>query len=247
MTKNEQFLTDGTVKWRVHDRRRGHGTWDIQRNTAYAAGDILTSPDLPPGCIIVVTTAGTTAETEPDWDNIISNMGGVVTDGSVTFYINDTLNKHSVGDIVYKPVSKVGEHEYLLPLDGQTLDATTYKRLTDYLGTTTLPDLNGRYLRADTTPGTMVEAGLPNINGTFNVTPSTLSLSNWTQCTGMFTRKVVQKGTDDGLYDGGSWKSNSGFGTLQYVLDASSVNSIYGNSDTVTPLTYTVRAYISYA
>jgi hypothetical protein len=60
-------------------------------------------------------------------------------------------------------LSKVTEHEYLLPLDGQTIDGTKYKRLVDYLGTATLPNLNGRYLRADSTPGTMIEAGLPNI------------------------------------------------------------------------------------
>lgn len=48
----------------------------IQRNTAYAVGDVLTSPNLPYGTIIVVTQAGTTGADEPDWDTIKNNMGG---------------------------------------------------------------------------------------------------------------------------------------------------------------------------
>lgn len=90
---------------------------------------------------------------------------GVTDDGGITFILNDALSKHAIGDIVYKPVNKTGEHEYLLPLDGQTIDGDKYKRLVDYLGSATLPSLNGRYLRADSTPGQMIEAGLPNITG----------------------------------------------------------------------------------
>ena len=48
--------------------------YQIKRNTAYKVGDVLTSPSLPPGCVIVVTQAGTTGSTEPDWTTIKSNM-----------------------------------------------------------------------------------------------------------------------------------------------------------------------------
>ena len=48
----------------------------IQRNKDYNQGDVLTSPNLPPGCVIVVTTAGTTGDSEPDWDSIKSTLGG---------------------------------------------------------------------------------------------------------------------------------------------------------------------------
>ena len=51
-------------------------SYQIKRNTAYKVGDVLTSPSLPPGCVIVVTQAGTTGSTEPDWATIKSNMGG---------------------------------------------------------------------------------------------------------------------------------------------------------------------------
>ena len=48
--------------------------YQIKRNTAYKVGDVLTSPRLPPGCVIVVTQAGTTGSTEPDWTTIKSNI-----------------------------------------------------------------------------------------------------------------------------------------------------------------------------
>lgn len=215
----------------------------IRRNTKYDVGDVLTSPSLPPGCVIVVTQAGTTGSTEPDWATIKSNIGGVISDGTVTFYINDTLSKHSVGDIVYKPLTKVAEHEYLLPLDGQTIDETAYKRLVDYLGTATLPNLNGRYLRADSTPGTMVEAGLPNITGDF-----------YNDVYGYGA--VAVRGTSGAFYGGnkGDLTKRVNFidkdatkDDFTCSFDASRSNPIYGESDTVTPLTYTVRAYIAYA
>lgn len=204
--------------------------YQIKRNTAYKVGDVLTSPSLPPGCVIVVTQAGTTGSTEPDWTTIKSNMGGVISDGTVTFYINDTLSKHSMGDIVYKPTTKTTEHEYLLPLDGQTIDGTKYKRLVDYLGSATLPNLNGRYLRADSTPGQMVDAGLPNITGRVG------------------TGETYQ--FEGAFYNGGSMAGNTGTGGSTdgtALFDASRSNAIYGKSTTVTPLTYTVRAFICYA
>lgn len=211
--------------------------YQIKRNTAYKVGDVLTSPSLPPGCVIVVTQAGTTGSTEPDWSTINSNMGGVITDGTVTFYINDTLSKHSIGDIIYKPLTKTGEHEYLLPLDGQTIDGTKYKRLVDYLGTTTLPNLNGRYLRADNTPGQMVEAGLPNITGKFQ---KIYTYANQAGAQGAFSLDAYA--TVNGPYENAN--TNKG---LVISVDASRSSAIYGSSTTVTPLTYTVRAYIAYA
>ncbi|WP_075580758.1 hypothetical protein [Acidaminococcus massiliensis] len=220
----------------------------IKRSTAYSVGDVLESPNLPPGCVIVVTTAGTTGTAEPDWSSIKSSLGGVITDGTVTFYINDTLSKHSVGDIVYKPLTKTGEHEYLLPLDGQTIDGTTYKRLVDYLGTTTLPDLNGRYLRADTTPGTMVAAGLPNITGKFDggflIDRGEKTFTGAFQYGGTNNAGNNEYGDPDSV----DIRTDSFGGKLAEIkINASASNAIYGNSDTVTPLTYTVRAYIAYA
>ena len=215
----------------------------IKRNTAYKVGDILESPNLPYGYLIVVTQAGTTGSSEPDWGTIKNALGGVISDGTVQFYINDTLSKHALGDIVYKPVTKTGEHEYLLPLDGQALDTTKYKRLVDYLGTTTLPNLNGRYLRADTTPGAMVEAGLPNITGVFDTDVYGFGEVAIRNAVGAFyggnnkdITRIVPFGNKDATKD-----------DFNCFFDASRSSAIYGKSNTVTPLTYTVRAYICYA
>lgn len=84
----------------------------------------------------------------------------------------------------------------------------------------------------------MVAAGLPNIIGWANVAFATGDTSaNADTDTRLFSsswkRKKAQDGTD---------------GTVgNLTFNAQKYNSIYGNSNTVTPLTYTVRAYICYA
>lgn len=166
--------------------------------------------------------------------------GGVVDDGGIKFILNDTLSKHAIGDIVYKPVNKTAEHEYLLPLDGQELDTTKYKRLVDYLGTSTLPDLNGRYLRADSNPNVMIDAGLPNITGKFKVCGT--DFGGLDTLDGAFHAILRSQG------GGAAAMSQDGYQYSSYAnFDASYSNPIYGKSTTVTPLTYTVRAFICYA
>lgn len=48
----------------------------IKRNTAYKVGDILESPNLPHGYLIVVTQEGTTGSSEPDWATIKNSLVG---------------------------------------------------------------------------------------------------------------------------------------------------------------------------
>lgn len=48
----------------------------IKRDTAYKLGDILESPNLPHGYLIVVTQAGTTGSSEPDWTTIKNSLVG---------------------------------------------------------------------------------------------------------------------------------------------------------------------------
>ena len=130
-----------------------------------------------------------------------------------------------------------------MPLDGQTIDGTKYKRLVDYLGSATLPNLNGRYLRADSTPGQMVEAGLPNITGSFGLRPVTGGQNvTWEGSDGAIKRTIVS-GDKSGCVAHGS--DQGPFVNVQF--NASQSSAIYGNSTTVTPSTYTVRAYICYA
>lgn len=124
-----------------------------------------------------------------------------------------------------------------MPLDGQTIDGTKYKRLVDYLGSATLPNLNGRYLRADSTPGQMVEAGLPNITGKFQ---KIYTYQDQASAQGAFSLDAYATGS-------GPYANSAENKALTISIDASRSSAIYGKSTTVTPLTYTVRAFICYA
>lgn len=172
---------------------------------------------------------------------LLKIIWGVIDDGTLKFILNDTLSKHSIGDIVYKPVNKTGAHEYLLPLDGQALDTTKYKRLIDYLGVSTLPNLNGRYLRADRTPGQIVDAGLPNITG-WTRTTEWIGYP-WTETKGALLKESQAYYFNPTFDD----KNESKDRIVLWDFNASRCSPVYGKSDTVTPLTYTVRAYICYA
>ena len=86
-------------------------------------------------------------------------------------------------------------------------------------GTNGTPNLIGRYpLGATDEIGSLVEAGLPNITGTFNSTNENPSPSGALYSTG--TRAGSQDTTEIGI---------------QLGFDASRCSSIYGNSTTVTP------------
>ena len=127
----------------------------------------------------------------------------------------------------------------MLPLDGQVLNTIKYKRLVDYLGIDVLPNLNGRYLRVDSTPGQIIEAGLPNITGSG---ASIRWIDNVKDDGAYVYKRDVSYGRQFALSG-----NNGGWDSFSFIFDASKSNPIYGKSDTVTPLTYTVRAYICYA
>lgn len=57
----------------------------LQRNKAYAVGDIAYSPNLPSWAYLECITAGTTGDTEPD----LTEAGGVISDGTAQFQIVD--------------------------------------------------------------------------------------------------------------------------------------------------------------
>lgn len=98
---------------------------------------------------------------------------------------------------------------------------------------------------ADSNPSQIIEAGLPNITGTISVVGSAEG-AGWTANTwgnGCFSNNIIKKGVQAIA----SCITNSRTDTCNQKFDASYSNAIYGSSDTVTPLTYTVRAYICYA
>lgn len=126
-----------------------------------------------------------------------------------------------------------------LECNGQSCAA--YPKLVSVLGKSTLPDYRNRFLEGSTTPGTILEAGLPNILGTFGqddyVGSPSLSPSKFS---GAFysTGKLIFGTSKDGGFHNGLYIT---------MFDASRSSSIYGNSSTVQPPAVTVRYFIKAA
>ena len=117
--------------------------------------------------------------------------------------------------------------------DGSAVSRTTYANLFAKIGTrhgagdgsTTfnVPDMDARFLEGTTDTGqvgTNVEAGLPNITGTFRVT-----LEENSSATGSF---YVDRTSGNGA-DGANGRD------VVYGINASLVSSIYGQAETVQP------------
>lgn len=121
------------------------------------------------------------------------------------------------------------------PTDGTWLDCNGqscagYAELVSILGKSTVPDYRNRFLEGSATPGTIMEAGLPNITGTFQGSSGFYhSFSN-----GAFTS--TRSDYDDSAYLGnGKWRHPI------FSFNASNSNPIYGKSTTVQPPAVTVR------
>ncbi len=127
---------------------------------------------------------------------------------------------------------------YLL-CDGSAVSRTMFPDLFATIGTTygagdgsttfNVPDYNTaqRFAQGSTVAGVEKDAGLPNIEGTFNGTSGA-------QPTGAFS-----KDSEILLY-----ASGTGTGRMSLSFDASNSNPIYGNSDTVQPESLTTRYII---
>ena len=103
-----------------------------------------------------------------------------------------------------------------------------YTKLKEAIGKDTLPDTRNRVLWGNNTPLNLIEAGLPNIKGTFNAD------GYRSAPTGAFVTTKTHVGED-------------GTGTgATYEFNASKSNAIYGKSTTVQPPAVTVVWIIKY-
>ena len=103
-------------------------------------------------------------------------------------------------------------------------------------GTNGTPDLRDKFLQGSDVPGQFIEAGLPNIWGKLSTG------SSWQSCrslpplssSGAFSTSLTKS------YDrhGGTGINDVTQGYIEF--NASLVSSIYGNSNTVQPASYTV-------
>ena len=129
-----------------------------------------------------------------------------------------------------------------LECNGQSCAA--YPALTAVWGKSTVPDYRGRFLETDTTPGTVKEAGLPNITGRFlpKIDAEKASLIVDLVASGAFFPGPYQ------FYSGYSYPDIYNATSYPVVrFDASRSSSIYGNSTTVQPASVTVRRFIKAA
>lgn len=121
-----------------------------------------------------------------------------------------------------------------LKADGSAVGRETYPALFAAIGTTfgegdgettfNLPNLIGRFAEGSATPGIVKEAGLPNIEGNFDMTDRVYFRS----ATGAFELSETKAvSTHIGAY------STSGSDSAS--LSAQRSNPIYGNADTVQP------------
>lgn len=122
-----------------------------------------------------------------------------------------------------------------LECNGQSCAA--YPALTAVLGKSTVPDYRGRFLETDTTAGTVKEAGLPNITGTFSY-----------ECGNGYAYDQLSGGfySKHELVPGKNSVPEGDLDSLFY-FDASRCSSIYGSSTTVQPASVTVRRFIKAA
>lgn len=134
-----------------------------------------------------------------------------------------------------------------LVCDGSAVSRTDYADLFAVIGTTygsgdgnstfNLPDISDCFVQGGT-PGTTHSAGLPNITGSYT-SDFIIALKNNSQCIGAIS-SIVGNG---GNYGNRGADSSWGYG---FNFDASSSNSIYGNSTTVQPKSVELLYCIKY-
>ena len=130
---------------------------------------------------------------------------------------------------------------YNNPTDGTWLDCNgqscaSFPALVSVLGRNTVPDFRNRFLEGSSSPGSYVDAGLPNITGAFHAHCIGYGLG-WGN--GAFYTTL----NSDREADGNGWDN----GSPDFHFDASRSNPIYGRSSTVQPPAVTVRWLIKAA
>lgn len=187
----------------------------------------------------------------------MSAVGTYLTDGTVTWIIEDATQADAVGDITLHPTLLPGH----VLANGATVKASEYPRLLAWVldnamtgedaahytydesaDTLKLPNAQGRFLQSGNALG-VKEAGLPNITGRTIL--------------GGHGVHVVE--TDDGGSSGCIYFPEESYGISvlesgssrriqkdHFTIDASRSNAIYGSSTTVQPPSITLIAQIKF-
>jgi microcystin-dependent protein len=212
-----------------------------QPTTAYNEGDMKYSPLLPTGWFLSCVVAGTTSAGEIVLPSPVVENASVV-DGTATWQIRKIGSGGGEAIGVIKAFAGNGDipSGYLL-CDGSAVSRTMYPDLFSAIGTTygagdgsttfNVPDYNTaeRFAQGSTVAGTVKQAGLPDITGSFSLKTATPSSS------GAFSYSTGS---------GSAFATGSAAPLITYSFSAKSSNSIYGASDTVQPNALTTRYII---
>ena len=217
----------------------------LQRSKTYAVGDIAYHKALPSWARLECVKAGTTGATLPTKiEQMVQNVGVILTDGTVVWIIDDLRDGTPVGAVrgsLYLPAGYV-------KANGATVQRSDYPRLVtlvdkhnlwtddvtanaglfghgDGAATMVLPNWTDRMVQMPMdSAGASVAAGLPNITGialSYGVTRANTShpegaFMHGDQSIGYLTGETNTK-------------------TNKLAFDASKSNPIYGGSTTVQP------------
>ena len=190
----------------------------------------------------------------------MTKAGQLITDGGVTWIVDDVRDGARVGDIILRPTLRNG----YIKANGATVKASEYPRLVAWVqeagqtitaeqyaqdcskyvydraaDTLMLPNMTGRVLQGGESVKS-VEAGLPNIAG------ATSNLRIITESNPLADDRssgaVVLENKRDVSISAKSCYGNS----VDIAVDASRSNPIYGASETVQPSAIALIAQIKY-
>lgn len=160
-------------------------------------------------------------------------------------YHFNKLTRNKIGILYIAPINMVPDD--CLACDGYVLKISDYKKLYlaigNYFNTGNeqsdefrIPDYNitGRFLQPSQTPMEKIEAGLPNITGSFYLQEE-LAIG----ATGAFW---ISSNPGNNT----SYRNKGPGGSPTFSFSASRISDIYGNSTTVQPPSQTIQVCIKY-
>ena len=234
----------------------------LKRNKAYSMGDIAYSSSLPSWARLECVTAGTTAATVPSSLTTVSSGGVLISDGTVTWIVDDVRDMTPVGCVRGSLFLPKG----YIKANGATVQRADYPRLVHFIesnnlwtdDTTTnaglfgkgdgsstfvLPDYRERMMQyTERNIGKKMEVGVPNITGSIILRHVTNGDPIIESYGAFYSGTHVWGGTHDSFAE----KSTTNPVVQDLYLDASRSSSIYGNSSTVQPPAINVIPILRY-
>lgn len=254
--------TIGTYSGDVNTTIDIPGISTLQRNKAYSEGEIAYSSKLPSYLRLECVTAGTTGANEPDFSTppMDSRIGLYITDGTVTWIVDDVRDGTPVGSVrgsLYLPKGYI-------KANGATVNRADYPRLVKFIETNNLwtddtagnlglfgkgdesttfvlPNYSQRYVQYKDESGKTIASGLPNITGDF-FTEDSNSLF-WTGTKGA-NGAFNTLGTQLNVFTGTATTTLQTTYAIQF--NAKNSNAQYGASDVVQPPSISLMPIIRY-